>query len=120
MLENSGPDDAVLFDCQDIPHGEPQVVELDVELGRRQAFVVNLLTQWDIRDFKRPIEEYTGPGLRIDWLEIEGPIGPFPPPSYEKLFGDCRSRPARSAKAEARRQPHARPTSPRAACPKTG
>jgi mono/diheme cytochrome c family protein len=86
ILENTGRDDPVLFDCRDIPHGEPQVIELDVELARRQAFVINLLTTWDIRDFKRPLDEYTGPGLRIDWLEIEGPIGPFPPQSYTNLF----------------------------------
>src|SRR5262245_1454428 len=86
ILENTGRDDPVLFDCRDVPHGEPQVIELDVELSRRQAFVVNLLTQWDIRDFKKPLAEYSGPGLRVDWLEIEGPLGSFPPPSYEKLF----------------------------------
>jgi hypothetical protein len=88
ILENAGRDDPVLFDCKDISHGEPRVVEFDVELGRRQAFVVNMLTHWDIRDFKRPLEEYTGPGLRFDWLEIEGPVGAFPPPSYVNLFGE--------------------------------
>ena len=85
ILESTGRDAPVLFDCKDIPHGEPRVIELDVDLGRHQAFVVNLLTNWDIRDFKRPIDDYTGPGLRFDWLEIEGPVGAFPPPSYEKL-----------------------------------
>lgn len=100
ILENQGRDDPVLFDCKDIPHGEPKIVEFDVELGRRQAFVVNLLTHWDIRDFKRPIAEYTGPGLRFDWLEIEGPIGPFPPVSYVKLFGDQPMKARSIAKAE--------------------
>ena len=56
----------------------------------RQAFVVNLLSHWDIRDFKKPIEEYTGPGLLVEWLKIEGPIDPWPPPSYERLFAGCR------------------------------
>lgn len=86
VLENNGPDAPVLFDCRDIPHGDSQIIELDVELDRRQAFVVNLMFTWDIRTFRRPLDEYTGPGLRIDWLEIEGPVGPFPPPSYDKLF----------------------------------
>lgn len=100
ILETTGRDDPVLFDCKDIPHGAPQVVEFDVELGRRQAFVINLLTHWDIRDFKRPISEYTGPGLRFDWLEIEGPVGPFPPASYTKLFGDLPLKARSAAKAE--------------------
>ncbi len=100
ILETTGRDDPVLFDCKDIAHGEPRVVEFDVNLGRRQAFVVNLLTRWDIRDFKRPLTEYTGPGLRFDWIEIEGPVGPFPPPSYTKLFGDLPLKARSEAKAE--------------------
>ena len=100
ILETTGRDDPVLFDCKDIPHGEPRVIEFDVELGRRQAFVVNLLTHWDIRDFKRPIEEYTGPGLRFDWVEIEGPVGAFPPASYARLFGDLPLKARSEAKAE--------------------
>jgi Protein of unknown function (DUF1592)/Protein of unknown function (DUF1588)/Protein of unknown function (DUF1585)/Protein of unknown function (DUF1595) len=71
-----------------------------VELGRRQAFVVNLLTQWDIRDFKRPLAEYNGPGLKLDWLEIEGPVGPFPPRSYEQLFAGVPLKARSVAKAE--------------------
>lgn len=100
VLESSGRDDPVLFDCQDVPHGEPRVVELDVTLGRRQAFVLNLLTTWDIRDFKRPLDEYTGPGLKIDWLEIEGPINPYPPPSYDRLFAGLPLKARSVAKAE--------------------
>lgn len=86
VLESSGRDDPVLFDCKDILPGKSQVVEFDVVLQRRQAFVVNLLTRWDKRSFKEPLEKYTGPGLKLDWLEIEGPIGAFPPPSYDRLF----------------------------------
>ena len=111
ILESQGRDDPVLFDCKDIPFGEPRVVELDVELGRRQAFVVNLLTHWDIRDFKKPIEEYTGPGIRLDWLEIEGPIGPFPPPSYRKLFGDLplKARSVAKAERDGKKTPNVKP-----------
>lgn len=100
VLENSGPEAPVLFECRDIPHGDPRVVEVDVYLDRRQAFVVNLLTTWDIRTFKKPLEEYTGPGLRLDWLEIEGPLGEFPPPSYEKLFAGVPLKARSVAKAE--------------------
>lgn len=82
----SGREDPVLREVRDIPHGDPQVHEFEVDLIARQQFVVNLLTIWDIRRFKRPIEEYTGPGLLVEWIKIDGPIDPFPPPSYEQLF----------------------------------
>jgi mono/diheme cytochrome c family protein len=100
ILESGGRDEPVVFDVKDIPVGESRVVELDVELGKRQAFVVNLLTHVDIRDTKKPIEEYTGPGFRIDWLEIEGPVGAFPPASYAKLFNDLPLKARSVAKAE--------------------
>ena len=102
ILENTGRDDPVLFDCRDIPHGEPQIIELTWSSGRRQAFVVNLLTQWDIRDFKRPLAEYTGPGLKLDWLEIEGPGRPVSAAGHEQFFAACRSNPRSVAKAERR------------------
>ncbi len=84
----SGREGPVLYDVRDIPHGEPQVIEFECDLVARQAFVVNLLTTWDIRRFKKPIEEYTGPGLLVEWLNIEGPIGDFPPKPYTVLFDD--------------------------------
>src|SRR5262249_21535360 len=59
-----------------------------IDLKKRQAFVVNLLSLWDIRAFKKPIEEYTGPGLHLEWIKIEGPIDPYPTESYKRLFGD--------------------------------
>jgi hypothetical protein len=82
----SGREGPVLVDVYDIPHGEPRVLEFECDLISRQAFVVNLLTTWDIRRFKKPIDEYTGPGLLVEWMKIEGPIDDFPPPRYASLF----------------------------------
>jgi hypothetical protein len=82
----SGREGPVLREVRDIPPGEPKLIEFDFDLERRQAFVVNLLTTWDIRAFKRPIEEYTGPGLLVESLKIEGPVDAFPPPCYNNLF----------------------------------
>ncbi len=82
----SGREGPVLREVRDIPPGDPQVIEFEFDLVRRQAFVVNLLTTWDIRGFKKPIEEYTGPGLLVESLKIEGPVDPFPPPCYDSLF----------------------------------
>lgn len=82
----SGREGPVLREVVDIPHGESRVFEFECELVARQQFVVNLLTTWDIRRFKKPIDEYTGPGLLVEWLKIEGPLDPFPPPRYATLF----------------------------------
>jgi Protein of unknown function (DUF1592)/Protein of unknown function (DUF1588)/Protein of unknown function (DUF1585)/Protein of unknown function (DUF1587)/Protein of unknown function (DUF1595)/Planctomycete cytochrome C len=88
VVNQSGRESPVLRELREIPQGQPQVMEYDVDLGRDQAFVLNLLTTWDIRIFKKPIEEYSGPGVKVEWLEIEGPINEFPPASYKNLFGD--------------------------------
>lgn len=101
MVIGTGREDAVLRDMRDIAPGKPTVVEVEVDLERRQAFVVNLLYHWDIRAFKEPIEKYTGPGLLVEWLKIEGPIGPWPPPSYQSLFADVPLKPRSVARAEA-------------------
>lgn len=84
-VEQSGPEEPVLKEMHEIQPGEPKVYEFEFDLARRQQFVVNLLTLWDIRTFKKPIEEYDGLGLQVDWLKIEGPLGEFPPPSYAKV-----------------------------------
>ena len=85
-VQDSGRESPVLREVREIPGGKPAVIEFEFDLIRRQAFVVNLLTTWDIRAFKKPIDEYNGPGLLVESLKIEGPIDAFPPPSYNKLF----------------------------------
>ncbi len=101
MTVGQGREDPVLVELRDIAPGKPTVVELEIDLERRQAFVVNLLVNWDIRATKQPIEEHTGPGLLIEWMEIEGPVGAWPPRSYQSLFADVPLKPRSVAKAEA-------------------
>ncbi len=100
VVNSSGRESPVLREVREIPHGKPQLIEFEFDLGRNQAFVLNLLTTWDIRIFKKPIEEYTGPGLMVEWLQVEGPIGAFPPPSYQNLFGDVPLKARSVVKAE--------------------
>jgi hypothetical protein len=96
----SGREDAVLREVRDIPHGQPKFIEYEIDLERRQCFVVNLLTTWDIRGFKRPIDEYTGPGLLVEHLKIDGPIDPYPSPAYKSLFADLPLKARSVVKAE--------------------
>lgn len=85
-VESSGRESPILREVHDVPAGKPTEIKFEFDLARRQLFVANLLTTWDIRRFKKPIEEYTGPGLEVDWIKVEGPIDAFPPPCYNNLF----------------------------------
>jgi hypothetical protein len=86
-VNRSGPEQPVIFDCRDIPAGKPAVIEFDVDLKRYQQFVLNYLNGWDIRVFKKPLDEYRGPGLMVEWIQIEGPVDAFPSAGYQTLFG---------------------------------
>ena len=40
-------------------------------------------------------DEYDGPGLEIDWVDVEGPLNEmWPPESHRRLFGDLKQVPA--------------------------
>ena len=100
VVNAQGRESPVLREVREIPHGKPQLIEFEFDLGRNQAFVLNMLTTWDIRIFKKPIEEYTGPGLLVEWIQVDGPIEAFPPPSYKNLFGDVPLKARSVVKAE--------------------
>jgi mono/diheme cytochrome c family protein len=85
-VNRSGPEQPVIFDCRDIPAGKPSLIEFDVDLKRYQQFVLNYLNGWDDRVFKKPLEEYRGPGLMVEWIKIDGPVDAFPSPGYQMFF----------------------------------
>lgn len=62
MVVGTGREDPVLREMRDIQPGKPTVVEYEVDLERREAFVVNLLANWDIRAFKKPLRSTPAPG----------------------------------------------------------
>lgn len=40
-------------------------------------------------------EKWTGPGLAVQWLEVEGPLNDvWPPPGHREIFGDLKQGPA--------------------------
>ena len=96
-----GREPPVVRDMIDFQPGAPRLIETEVELEAGEAFVVNLMLNWDIRSTKKPIEDYSGPGFLIEWLEIEGPVGDYPPKSYRTLFGDAELMPKSVVKAKA-------------------
>jgi hypothetical protein len=96
-----GREPPVVRDVVDFPPGDPRVIETEIDLEAGEAFVLQLQLNWDIRATKKPIEEHTGPGFLIEWLEIEGPVDEFPSQAYRRLFGDAELMPRSAAKAKA-------------------
>lgn len=96
-----GREPPVVRDVVDFQPGAPRVIETEIDLEAGEAFVLQLLLNWDIRATKEPIEAHTGPGFLIEWLEIEGPVDPFPSQAYRTLFGNAELMPRSVAKAKA-------------------
>ena len=96
-----GREPPVVRDVVDFPPGDPRVIETEIDLEAGEAFVLQLQLNWDIRATKKPIEDHTGPGFLIEWLEIEGPVDEFPSQAYRTLFGHAELMPRSAAKAKA-------------------
>ncbi|HEY1050209.1 MAG TPA: DUF1592 domain-containing protein [Prosthecobacter sp.] len=82
-----------LFATYDMPPDKARVVEFTTTLKNNE----HLLIQADNvgRDEKNrgvynvPVAEYTGPGIALQWVEVEGPLSDtWPPPGVQRLFGD--------------------------------
>lgn len=82
------------------PPDQPKVIEFveQMEAGRN----IRLLVDTEVRPRDLPrlggAENYQGPGLVLQWVEMEGPLGDtWPPPSYRLLFGDLPQAPVPDA-----------------------
>lgn len=104
-----GRDDADVRAVRDVPPGKPTVIEGEFELKARQVIVLNGWSLPAMRSTptlgKEPLDKYAGPGLAVEWVEIEGPIDPWPGVSYDRLFGGVPLKPASVAKLIAAGQP---------------
>ena len=90
-----GRDNNSILAVRDVRPESFQVIELECELQRGELVDVlgwSLPFQRRFADQKlsngKPLAEYQGPGLIIEWLEIEGPLESFPSSAYQNLFGD--------------------------------
>jgi hypothetical protein len=81
------------LDWRDLPADTAGTVE--VELPLQQGQIVDILG-WTLptRDWVKfkhkdlPADQWTGPSLALERLEVEGPLDTWPPQSYQVLFGD--------------------------------
>lgn len=78
--------------CRDVPENTPTVFEAEFEVNREcHAWIApwTLPDRYELFLMKVPdIEKYAGPGFVVEWIKIEGPIGPWPPESDQRLFKD--------------------------------
>lgn len=85
--------------------GAPQVLEFDAHLERGQFLRMYLPTMPVIRfvgNLEGTQNDYTGPGVLVQWVEVEGPIlDEWPPRSHELLWGGVPVEPIPDAKLNA-------------------
>lgn len=90
-----------------VPPGEPTVIEFveQMESGLTIRIIADGLGVTPPQVEKIGAENYTGPGLLIQWVDIEGPmIESWPPDSHRRLFGELEQVSVRGPAGELRRE----------------
>lgn len=96
-----------LVDYFEMPPGAPTVVEFTRSLDPQQTIriIVDNLGITPTELYKIGAEKYTGPGLVLQWVEVEGPlVESWPPRSHRLLFGDMPQRATTDAAGKARNE----------------
>ncbi len=82
--------------------GEPQVFEFEQQLVRGQFFRIypsSLPYMRFIPSLKERQKDFRGPGVVVQWVEVDGPIiNQWPPQSHQQLWSDIETRPIQDAK----------------------
>jgi hypothetical protein len=89
----------------DVPENKPTVFEAEFTMNREctvwlHAWSLPDRYELSLRKVKPPFEDYKGPSLVVEWIQIEGPIGPWPTESYQTLYKDVPIKARSVAKAE--------------------
>jgi hypothetical protein len=75
------------------PADAPAVIEFVCRL-RSSSYLTFAAHKLPYAPSTRNLKEYAGPGLAVQWLEVEGPlIDSWPPLGHRRLFGDLPLRP---------------------------
>ncbi|MGL5095126.1 MAG: DUF1592 domain-containing protein, partial [Planctomycetia bacterium] len=98
----------------DAPSLQPKHSEVEVWLDPRLGdhLKVNPASLWNVHVYfsQGQIAKYTGPGVAIDYLTVEGPLyDEWPPPSHRRLFGNLRVAPLDQLPADAPKPKRAPP-----------
>jgi mono/diheme cytochrome c family protein len=83
----------------DVPPGQPVVREWIDHMEKGDT--VRIVTKGPNKGFNDSVDTYKGPGLAVQWMEAEGPIGEgWPPPSVKNLLGSLDLKNGTQADAE--------------------
>ncbi len=77
----------------DAPSLKPTVTEIEVWLNPmtspKDELLFNAASLWPAGPLNGNVANYRGPGIAVDWLEIEGPLlDQWPAVGHRRLFGD--------------------------------
>lgn len=84
-----------LIGYYEVPTTQPTVVEFTDQMKARQTIriVADGLKTRTQEVEKIGADQYTGPGMVIQWVEVEGPLlESWPPKSHQRIFGDMPQR----------------------------
>jgi hypothetical protein len=76
-----------------VPADKPTVIEITEQLEpeNRIRIIADNLPALPPAVEKVGADKYTGPGLVIQWVDVEGPLlESWPPPSHQAIFGDLK------------------------------
>ncbi len=88
-----------IIDFQDAPADETKVIEVEVTLPQGEKVYLEAPDLASFHDIKKSLndapvgDDFAGPGLAIEWIELEGPLEPDL--GYRRLFGDLPQLPRR-------------------------
>ncbi len=96
----------------DAPSLQPAVTEIEVWLNPmrtpRDEILFNAVTLKSAGPNNGNLASYTGPGIAIDWLDVEGPLlDSWPPLGHRRLFSDLQMAPLPPTPRQRGPLPHA-------------
>ena len=101
-----GRDDNDIRAVIDVPADKPTVLGGEFLLKPREVIVFNGWSLMSENEFQRKGKKVKpGAALAVHWIEIEGPLGDWPPAGYRSLFDGVPLKPASVARAEAEGRP---------------
>jgi mono/diheme cytochrome c family protein len=86
----------------DVPPGKPSVLEFEERLEAKNDTIQVVPTGLpSVYLSQKTMPEYPGPGLKIHWIEIEGPFPEtWPTESYRRVYGEVDPKTGKLADAE--------------------
>ena len=97
----------------DAPSLESKVYEFEMWLEPNDKISFDLASMENVQNYLRKgsVSEYEGPGIAMDWFDVEGPVyHAWPPESHKRIFGSLPLKELPPPPAKASRRPVAGPS----------